>query len=194
MKFGAEQPNFRSKLFSELLLRLKQPSKPYRRCIAFIIRLIDLFADKTMLRSGNLFLGCFSTADQQLFDGGRCDFFVDCAALLPCCQISDAYYLEQRLRFVRESREALFPHEDVDIFRPFAEQIVDSGEDFAVTSFAVSRVQMAQALNLNVSILITLNGKARTAQRQISRQNSLSVDAIAGPLTRAALKETYQNK
>ena len=124
-----------------------------------------------MLRSGNLFLGCFSTADQQLFDGGRCDFFVDCAALLPCCQISDAYYLEQRLRFVRESREALFPHEDVDIFRPFTEQIVDGGEDFAMTSFAVSRVQMAQTLNLNVFTLIPLNGKARTSKRQIGRQN-----------------------
>ena len=70
LKFRAEQPNFRSKLFSEFLLRLKQPGDAYCHCVAFVICLIDLFADKTMLRSGNLFLGCFSTADQQLFDSG----------------------------------------------------------------------------------------------------------------------------
>ena len=171
LKFRAEQPNFRSKLFSELLLRLKQPSKPYRRCIAFIIRLIDVFADKAMLYSGNLLLGCLPTADQQLFYGGWSDFFVDCAALLPCDQISNAHYLEQCLRLVRESREAFFPHEDVNASRLFAEQIVDGGEDFAMTSFAVSRVQMAQTLNLNVFTLIPLNGKARTSKRQIGRQN-----------------------
>lgn len=172
MKFGAEQPNFRSKLFSELLLRLKQPSKPYRRCIAFIIRLIDLFADKTLLCGGDFFFRCLSTADQQLFDSGWSDFFIDCAAFLPCCQISNAYYLEQRLCFVRESGETLFPHEYVDAFRVFAEQIVDGGENFAMASFAASRVQMAQALDLDDSTLITLNRKARTAKRQIRRQNS----------------------
>ena len=171
LKFRAEQPNFRSKLFSEFLLRLKQPSKPYRCCIAFIVRLIDLSANKTMLCGGDLFLGRLPTADQQLFDGGWSDFFIDGAAFLPCDQISDAYHFEQCLRFVRESGEALFPHEDVDIFRPFAEQVVDSGEDFAVAGFAVSRVQMAQALNSGVSVFILLNGKTRTAQRQISRQN-----------------------
>lgn len=143
MKFRAEQPNFRSKLFSEFLLRLKQPSKPYRRCIAFIIRLIDVFADKAMLYSGNLLLGCLPTTDQQLFDGGWSNFFVDCAALLPCNQISDAHYLEQRLRLVRESGETLFPHEHVDVFRLFAEQIVDGGKNSAVAGFTVSRVQMA---------------------------------------------------
>ena len=142
LKFRAEQPNFRSKLFSELLLRLKQPSKPYRHCIAFIIRLIDLFADKTMLRSGDLFLGCFATADQQLFDGGWSDFFINCAAFLPCSQVSNAHYLEQRLRLVRESGETLFPHEHADVLRLFAEQIVDGGEDFAMADLAVSRIQM----------------------------------------------------
>ena len=148
-----------------------QPRNSYRYRVAFVISLIDLFADKTMLCSGDLFFRCFPAARQQLFDGSRRNFFIDSAAFLPCSQVSNAHYLEQRLRFVRESREALFPHEDVDIFRPFAEQIVDSGEVFAVAGFAVSRVQMAQALNLNVSTLIPLNGKARTAQRQIGRQN-----------------------
>lgn len=124
-----------------------------------------------MLCDGDILLGCFPTADQQLFYGGWSDFFVDCAALLPCDQISNAHCLEQCLRLVRESGEALFPHEDVNASRLFAEQIVDGGEDFAVTGFAVSCVQMAQALNLNDSILVSLNGKARTAQRQISRQN-----------------------
>lgn len=171
LKFRAEQPNFRSKLFSELLLRLKQPSKPYRRCIAFIIRLIDVFADKAMLYSGNLLLGCLPTADQQLFDGGWSNFFVDCAAFLPCCQIGDTHYLEQRLRLVRESGEPIFPHEHIDVCGQFAEQVVDSGEDFAMAGFAVSRVQVAQALNLGVSVFIPLNGKARTAQRQIGCQN-----------------------
>ena len=142
LKFRAEQPNFRSKLFSEFLLRLKQPSKPHCRCITFIVRLIDLFADKAMLYSGNLLLGCLPTADQQLFDSGWSDFFIDGAAFLPCCQIGDAHYLEQRLRLVRESGKPLFPHEHVDIFRPFAEQLVDGGEDFAVAGFAVSRIQM----------------------------------------------------
>ena len=95
-----------------------------------------------MLYSGNLLLGCLPTADQQLFDSGWSDFFIDGAAFLPCCQIGDAHYLEQRLRLVRESGEPLFPHEHVDIFRPFAEQLVDGGEDFAVAGFAVSRIQM----------------------------------------------------
>ena len=124
-----------------------------------------------MLYGGNLFLGCFAATGKQLFDGGWSDFFVDCATFLPRCQIGDAHYLEQRLRLVRESGEPLFPHEYVDPYRQFAEQIVDGGEDFAMTGFAVARVQMAQALNLNVSTLIQLNGKARTAQRQIGRQN-----------------------
>ena len=143
MKFRAEQPNFRSKLFSEFLLRLKQPSKPYRHRITFVVRLIDLFADKTMLCGGNFFFRCFSTADQQLFDSGWSDFFVDCAAFLPCCQIGDAYHFEQRLRLVREAGETLFPHEHIDTSRHFAEQIVDGGEDFAVASLAVSCIQMA---------------------------------------------------
>ena len=143
MKFRAEQTNFRSKLFSEFLLRLKQPSKPHCRCITFVVRLIDLFADKTLLCSGDLFLGRLPTTDQQLFDGGWSNFFVDCAAFLPCCQIGDAHYLEQCLRLVRESGEPLFPHEHVDVFRLFAEQIVDGGEDFAVASLAVSCIQMA---------------------------------------------------
>lgn len=163
MKFRAEQPNFRSELFSELLLRLKQPSKPHCRCITFVVRLIDLFADKTMLCGGNFFFRCFSTADQQLFDSGWSDFFVDCAAFLPCDQIGNTYHLEQRLRLVWESGETLFPHEYIDAFRLFAEQLVDGGEDFAVAGFAVSRIQMAQALNLNVSTLIPLNGKAWTS-------------------------------
>ena len=124
-----------------------------------------------MLCNGNLFFRRFFTASQQLFDSGWSDFFICCAAFLPRSQVSNAHYLEQRLRLVRESGEALFPHEDVNASRLFAEQIVDGGEDFAMTGFAVSRVQMAQALNLNVSTLIPLNGKARTAQRQISRQN-----------------------
>ena len=143
MKFRAKQLNFRSKLFSEFLLRLKQPSKPYRHRITFVVRLIDLFADKTLLCSGDLFLGRLPTTDQQLFDGGWSNFFVDCAAFLPCCQIGDAHYLEQRLRLVRESGEPLFPHEHIDTSRHFAEQIVDGGEDFAVASLAVSCIQMA---------------------------------------------------
>lgn len=96
---------------------MKQPGDAYCHRVAFIIRLIDLFADKTMLYGGNLLLGCLATADQQLFDGGWSDFFVDGAAFLPCSQISDAHYLEQRLRFVRESGEPFFPHEHVDVFR-----------------------------------------------------------------------------
>lgn len=120
-----------------------QPRNSYRYRVAFVISLIDLFADKTMLYGGNLLLGCLSTADQQLFDGGWSDFFINCAAFLPCDQISNAYYLEQRLRFVRESGETLFPHEDVNASRLFAEQIVDGGEDFAMAGLAVSRVQMA---------------------------------------------------
>lgn len=151
---------------------MEQPGDAYCRRVAFVVRLIDLFADKTMLYGGNLFFRRFSTASQQLFDSGWSDFFVDCAAFLPRCQISDAYHFEQRLRLVRKSGETLFPHEHVDVFRLFAEQIVYGGEDFAVAGFAVSCVQMAQALNLNDSSLVSLNGKARTAQRQISRQNS----------------------
>ncbi len=150
---------------------MEQPGDAYCRRVAFVARLIDLFADKTMLYGGNLFLGCFAAAGKQLFDSGWSDFFVDCAAFLPRCQIGDAYHLEQCLRFVRESRETLFPHEHIDVFRLFAEQIVDGGEDFAMAGFAVSRVQMAQTLNLNVFTLIPLNGKARTSKRQIGRQN-----------------------
>lgn len=96
-----------------------------------------------MLCSGDLFFRCFSIADQQLFDSGWSDFFVDGAALLPCCQIGDTHHLEQSLRLVRESGEPLFPHEHVDVFRLFAEQIVDGGKNYAVAGFAVSRVQMA---------------------------------------------------
>lgn len=44
-----------------------------------------------------------------------------------------------------------------------------------MAGFAVSRVQVAQALDLDDSILVSLNGKTRTAQRQISRQNSQRV-------------------
>lgn len=95
-----------------------------------------------MLYSGNLLLGCLPTADQQLFDGGWSDFFIDRAALLPCNQISDAHYLEQRLCLVRESGEPLFPHEHIDVFGLFPEQIVDGGKNYAVAGFAVSRVQM----------------------------------------------------
>lgn len=124
-----------------------------------------------MLCGGNFFFRCFSTADQQLFDSGWSDFFVDGAALLPCCQIGDTYHFEQCLRLVRESGETLFPHEHINTSRHFAEQIVDGGEDFAVAGFAVSCVQMAQALDLDDSILVLLNGKARTAKRQIGRQN-----------------------
>ena len=124
-----------------------------------------------MLYSGNLLLGCLPTADQQLFDGGWSNFFVDCAAFLPCNKISDAHYLEQRLRLVRESGEPLFPREHIDVCGQFAEQVVDSCEDFAMAGFAVSRVQVAQALDLNDSILVALNGKTRTAQRQIGCQN-----------------------
>ena len=150
---------------------MEQPGDAYCHRVAFVIRLIILFTDKALLCSGDILLGCFPTADQQLFDGGWSDFFVDGAAFLPCSQISDAHYLEQCLRFVRESRETLFPHEHIDVFRLFAEQIVDGGEDFAMAGFAVSCVQMAQALNLDVSVFIPLNRKSRTAQRQIGRQN-----------------------
>jgi len=122
---------------------LYQPCDSHRHCVAFVVCLIDVFADKAMLYSGNLLLGCLPTADQQLFDSGWSDFFVDGAALLPCCQIGDTYHFEQCLRLVRESGETLFPHEYVDTIRHFAEQVVDSGEDFAVASFAVSRIQMA---------------------------------------------------
>lgn len=96
-----------------------------------------------MLCSGDLFLGRLPTTDQQLFDGGWSNFFVDCTAFLPCCQISDAHYLEQRLRLVRESGEPLFSHEHVDVFRLFAEQIVDGVKNSAVAGFAGSRVQVA---------------------------------------------------
>lgn len=130
-----------------------------------------LFADEAMLCGGDILLGCLPSADQQLFDGGWSDFFIDGAAFLPRCQVSDTYHFEQRLRFVRESGEPLFPHEYIDVCGQFAEQIVDGGEDFAVAGFAVSRVQVIQALNANVAFLIPLNGKARTAQRQIGRQN-----------------------
>ena len=150
---------------------MKQPGDAYCHRVAFVVGLIILFADKTILCSGNLFFRRFSTAGQKLFDGGWSDFFICCVAFLPCDQISNAYYLEQRLRLVRESGETLFPHEHIDVCGQFAEQIVDGGEDFAMAGFAVSRVQVAHALDLNVSTLIPLNGKARTAQRQISRQN-----------------------
>ena len=83
--------------------------------VTFVIGLIILFAGEAVLCGGDLFLGCFATADQQLFDGGWGDFFINCAAFVPCCQISDAHYLEQRLRFVREAGETLFPHEHVDV-------------------------------------------------------------------------------
>ena len=96
---------------------MKQPGDAYCHRVTFIISLIDLFADKTMLCSGNLFLGCFTASGKQLFDGGWSDFFIDGAAFLPRSQVSNAHYLEQRLRFVRESGEALFPHEHVDTHR-----------------------------------------------------------------------------
>ena len=144
---------------------MEQPGDAYCHRVAFVIRLIILFTDKALLCSGDILLGCFPTADQQLFDGGWSDFFVDGAAFLPCSQISDAHYLEQRLRLVRESGKTFFPHEHIDVCGQFAEQIVDGGEDFAKTSFAVSRVQVAQTLNLNVFILVALNGKVRTSKR-----------------------------
>lgn len=150
---------------------MKQLGDAYCHRVAFVVRLIALFADKALLCSGDILLGCFPTAGKQLFDSGWRDFFINCAAFLPRCQISDAYYLEQRLRLVRESGETLFPHERIDVCGLFAEQIVDGGEDFAMAGFAVSRVQMAQALNLDVSVFIPLNRKSRTAQRQIGRQN-----------------------
>ena len=96
---------------------MEQPGDAYCHRVAFVIRLIILFTDKALLCSGDILLGCLATADQQLFDGGWGDFFINCAACLPCCQISDAHYLEQRLRFVRESGEPFFPHEHVDVFR-----------------------------------------------------------------------------
>ena len=96
---------------------MEQPGDAYCHRVAFVIRLIILFTDKALLCSGDILLGCLATADQHLFDGGWGDFFIDCAAFLPCCQISDAHYLEQRLRFVRESGEPFFPHEHVDVFR-----------------------------------------------------------------------------
>ena len=111
--------------------------------VTFVIGLIILFADKALLCGGDLFLGCFTAAGKQLFDGGWSNFFIDGAAFLPCCQISNAHYLEQRLCLVRESGETLFPHEHIDAFRLFAEQIVDGGENFAVADLAVSRIQMA---------------------------------------------------
>ena len=100
---------------------MEQPGDAYCHRVAFVIRLIILFTDKALLCSGDILLGCLPTAGKQLFDGGWSDFFIDCAAFLPCCQIGDAYHLEQRLRLVRESGEALFPHEYVDAFRLFAE-------------------------------------------------------------------------
>ena len=96
-----------------------------------------------MLCGGDLFLGCFTAAGKQLFDGGWSNFFIDGAAFLPRCQISDTHYLEQRLCLVRESGETLFPHEHINTSRHFAEQIVDGGENFAVADLAVSRIQMA---------------------------------------------------
>ena len=100
---------------------MEQPGDAYCHRVAFVVRLIDLFADKTMLYGGNLFFRCFPTARQQLFDGSRRNFFIDSAAFLPCCQIGDTHYLEQCLRLVRESGETFFPHEDVDTYRQFAE-------------------------------------------------------------------------
>ena len=120
-----------------------QPRNSYRYRVAFVIRLIALFADKALLCGGDLFLGCFTAAGKQLLDGGWSNFFIDGAAFLPRCQISDTHYLEQRLCLVRESGETLFPHEHIDAFRLFAEQIVDGGENFAVADLAVSRIQMA---------------------------------------------------
>ena len=96
---------------------MEQPGDAYCHRVAFVVRLIDLFADKTMLCSGDILLGCLPTAGKQLFDGGWGDFFINCAVLLPCDQISNAHHLEQRLRFVRESGEPFFPHEHVDVFR-----------------------------------------------------------------------------
>ena len=142
---------------------MEQPGDADCRRVAFVVGLIDLFADKALLCSGNIFLGCFAATGKQLFDGSRRNFFIDSTAFLPCRQIGDTHYLEQCLRFVRETGETLFPHEHVVVLRLFAEQIVDGGEDFAVAGFAVSRVQMAQALNLNISTLIPLNGKAWTS-------------------------------
>ena len=120
-----------------------QPRNSYRYRVAFVISLIDLFADKTLLCGGDFFFRCLSTADQQLFDGGWSDFFIDGAAFLPRCQVSDTYHFEQRLRLVRESGKSLFPHEHVDVCGQAAEQIVDGGENFAVADLAVSRIQMA---------------------------------------------------
>ena len=71
---------------------MEQQSKSYRYCVAFVVGLIILFADKTMLCGGDLFLGCFAAAGKQLFDSGWSDFFVDCTAFLPCRQIGDASY------------------------------------------------------------------------------------------------------
>lgn len=125
--------------------------------------MVSLLTDKTVLRCCDLCLGCFAASGQQLFDGRRGDFLVDGAAFLPRRQIGNTCCLEQRLRFVREAREPLFPHEYVNPGRLFAEQLVDGGEDFAMASFAVSRVQMAHALDLDDSILVSLNGKAWTS-------------------------------
>ena len=146
-------------------ISLKQPGDAYCHRVAFVVRLIDLLADKTMRCGGDILLGCLPTAGKQLFDSGWSDFFINCAAFLPCCQIGDAYYFEQRLRFVREAREPLFPHEYVNPGRLFAEQLVNGGENFAVVGLAASRVQVAQALDSDDAVLISLNGKARTAQR-----------------------------
>ena len=75
-----------------LEISLKQPGDAYRYRVAFVVRLIILFADKTMLCGGDILLGCLAAASQQLFDGGWSNFFIDCAAFLPCRQISEASY------------------------------------------------------------------------------------------------------
>ena len=126
--------------------------------------MVSLLTDKTVLRCCDLCLGCFAASGQQLFDGRRGDFLVDGAAFLPRRQIGNTCCLEQRLRFVWEAREPLFPHEYVNPGRLFAEQLVNGGENFAVVGLAASRVQVAQALDSDDAVLISLNGKARTAQ------------------------------
>ena len=64
--------------------------------------------------------------------------------VLPCNKVCDADNLKQRLRFMRESGESLFPHEHHLISGKFVEQCVNAIQNLAVAHGFPACVQMAE--------------------------------------------------
>ena len=68
---------------------------------------------------------------------------------------------------MRESGEALLPHEYGHISGKLRDHIIDSRQNFAMTAILFAMVQVAQPFHGDSLVLIPQNGKAGTAQGEI---------------------------